>query len=149
MNRAAWTGAIAALMVAGGMTAGFAADPAPADWIGEWSAGPEQSISITQADNGGLRLEGFATWGAYSPERVERGAINVGEFLVTVPADWIGADNAIRFAVGSDGAEPFDMADEYSCAVELFLRGAELEARENGNCGGFNVSFDGIYTRKP
>jgi hypothetical protein len=37
--------------------------------------------------------------------------------------------------------------DESSCVVKLHRRGPYLVASDNGNCGGLNVSFDGIYTR--
>jgi hypothetical protein len=34
-----------------------------------------------------------------------------------------------------------------SCVVKLRRRGPYLVASDNGNCGGMNVSFEGIYTR--
>ena len=40
-----------------------------------------------------------------------------------------------------------ESADETSCVVKLHRRGPYLIASDNGNCGGLNVSFDGIYTK--
>ena len=37
--------------------------------------------------------------------------------------------------------------DESSCVVKLRRRGPYLVASDNGNCGGLNVSFNGIYTK--
>lgn len=37
--------------------------------------------------------------------------------------------------------------DESSCVVKLHRRGPYLIASDNGNCGGLNVSFNGIYAR--
>jgi hypothetical protein len=38
--------------------------------------------------------------------------------------------------------------DESSCVVTLHRRGPYLVASDNGNCGGMNVNFNGIYTRE-
>ena len=37
--------------------------------------------------------------------------------------------------------------DESSCVVKLVRRGPYLVASDNSNCGGLNVSFNGIYTK--
>jgi hypothetical protein len=37
--------------------------------------------------------------------------------------------------------------DETSCVVTLHRRGPYLVASDNGNCGGLNVRFNGIYTK--
>ena len=37
--------------------------------------------------------------------------------------------------------------DESSCVVKLHRRGPYLVASDNNNCGGLNVSFNGIYTK--
>ena len=34
-----------------------------------------------------------------------------------------------------------------SCVVKLHRRGPYLVASDNNNCGGLNVSFNGIYTK--
>ncbi len=37
--------------------------------------------------------------------------------------------------------------DESSCVVKLHRRGPYMVASDNGNCGGLNVRFNGIYTK--
>ena len=104
-----------------------------ASWIGEWAAGPEQFITI-KADGDALLIEGNATYGAEDPEKAAIGAINVGDFSVLVPADWI-EQGKVSFGVGGNGPLRIDDADEFDCVV-------------NYMCGGMNVTFDGTYSRK-
>ncbi|MHA6298141.1 hypothetical protein [Devosia sp. CAU 1758] len=116
-------------------------------WVDNWTAGPEHDITILREAGGSLFIEGFATWGASDPERVERGGVNIGEFSVSVPGRWI-VDQALEFAIGTDGAIPADEAAEYDCILHLELIGHELVVSDNGICGGHNVRFDGVYRRE-
>jgi hypothetical protein len=123
----------------------------PGAWLGAWNAGPEQDISIALSADGFLLIDGFASWGASDPERVERGAINIGEFSVKVPIEWIDRRNSLlEFAIGmgdGDAIRPA-VADKYDCAITLVLADNSLSARDNGMCGGHNVSFTGDYARQ-
>ncbi|QQR37967.1 hypothetical protein [Devosia rhizoryzae] len=139
-------GVIAVLVVALSASA-VRAQPVLTDWAGTWSAGEEQEISIV-ANKKSLGIEGFATWGASDPERVERGGVNVGEFSVTVPRSWI-EDNRLVFIAGDEGAEPVGMvADDYACLIEMMLDGEVLRVGDNMMCGGMNVTFSGEYRRE-
>ncbi len=115
-------------------------------WIGEWTAGPEQFITI-KSEGDALLIEGSATYGAEDPEKAAIGAINVGDFSVLVPADWI-EEGKVSFGVGQDGPLRFDDADEFDCVVNIALSGQSLEVADNYMCGGMNVTFDGTYSRK-
>lgn len=117
----------------------------PADWVGSWSAGPEQSLAIKPAAKGEISIEGSATWGASDPEREKRGGVNTGEIAAKLPAN--GA--SLAFTMGEDDDTlPFDPADEnYSCGVKMWRLGPYLIASDNGNCGGNNVTFAGVYRR--
>ncbi len=42
-----------------------------------------------------------------------------------------------------------DAPDEGSCEVGMRLVGKLLAVKDNNNCGGNNVSFSGVYQRKP
>jgi hypothetical protein len=42
-----------------------------------------------------------------------------------------------------------DGADELDCQVTMQLVGKLLVVGENLHCGGANVSFSGVYPRKP
>ena len=122
----------------------------PGAWIAGSNAGPEQDISIALSSDGFMMIEGFASWGASDPERVERGAINIGEFAVRVPVEWIDRrQNKLDFAVSVEGSAVRPaVADDYDCVVTLFLTDRGLRAEDNGMCGGHNVTFTGNYTRE-
>lgn len=111
-------------------------------WIGRWQA-PEKTIAIQPGKAAGtLILSGEATYGTLDPERVKRGAINVGEFEVTarVPGD------AFAFTPSDGKAMPYDpKADD--CGVQLRLQGDYLIAMDNQKCGGMNVTFAGVYRK--
>lgn len=110
------------------------APPRPADWLGGWT-GWESEIDVTRGTKPGtLHLGGNATWGAHDPERVQRGGINTGMFGAEVAAP--GGDR-IAFA---DSEEP-------ECRIALRLLGPYLLARDNGRCGGMNVTFSGVYRK--
>jgi len=143
-----------AVVVLSAMTAGMAAAKdkqgvGPGAWLGAWSAGPEQDIEIGLTADGFMVIDGFASWGASDPQRVERGAINIGEFSARVPVQWIDRRKGkLDFALSPDGSTVRPaVAGEYDCVVVLFLAGDRLRAEDNGMCGGHNVTFNGDYTR--
>ena len=117
-----------------------------ATWVGAWTAGPEHNITISSGPGGVLAIEGFATWGASDPQRVESGGVNVGEFYAEVPGDWI-VGTQLAFGVGVDGTVRADAAEEFDCVVQLEIQEAELFVSDNGMCGGHNVRFNGVYER--
>lgn len=116
-------------------------------WIGTWSAGPEQEITISSAENGGLTVDGYASYGAQDPEKAAIGAINVGGFAENIPADWI-EDNNVTIASTGDEIIPTSEAGQYDCWVNMTLNGDALEVDDNGQCGGLNVTFFGTYTKQ-
>lgn len=121
-----------------------------APWLGSWTAGPEQDIAITRSGDDSLLIEGFASWGASDPQRVELGAVHVGEFTVIVPISWVDVErHQLEFAVGMDGALRPDEAGAYDCVIALELMQAALVATDNMMCGGLNVTFNGTYRRQP
>ncbi|MET0529192.1 MAG: hypothetical protein ABW003_12805 [Microvirga sp.] len=114
------------------------------DWIGRWQSGPEQRIVIEQVDKAGvLAIKGDATWGASDPERVKRGAVNIGSLEAETKAE--GA--TLSFGMGENGTLPFDQADEADCKVRMQRLGPYLLVKDNNNCGGMNVSFTSVYRR--
>jgi hypothetical protein len=117
-----------------------------AAWIGAWTTGPEQNITILRGTGGMLSIEGFASWGASDPDRVASGGVNVGEFYADVPAGWI-EDTRLAFGVGADGTIRPDAAEQFDCVVQLEIGYTQLLATDNGMCGGHNVRFDGTYHR--
>jgi len=125
----------------GGWLPAAAIQPAPmksdaAAWRGKWKR-VEAEITI-QKKGDGLHAEGDATFGALDPARVHRGAVNVGEFSGSL----VIKDGAA--VIADPDADP---KDSFACKLWLARSGEFLFVRDNGQCGGFNVSFSGLYRR--
>jgi hypothetical protein len=116
----------------------------PKDWLGRWQSGFEQSITVEAGGaHGKLKIKGSATWGSGDPGRVVRGAVNVGELDGEAPP----RGEYLSFGMGEDGPLSFDAADEADCKVQMRRLGPYLLAKDNGMCGGHNVTFTGVYRR--
>jgi len=114
-------------------------------WVGRWRGSPEQDIVIEKgAGQDGLKVKGDATYGALDPERVKRGAVNLGSLEGEAPLR--GA--TLSFAMGENGTIAFDKGDEYECKVRLRRLGPYLLVKDNNMCGGMNVTFTGVYRRR-
>ena len=117
---------------------------APADWLGKWSR-VEADITVKAGKASALEIQGDATFGAKDPARVKRGAVNEGE----IAGDVTPAGDRLSFAMGDGATLPVDKGDEFGCKVWMRRVGPWLIVNDNNNCGGFNVTFRGFYTRKP
>lgn len=116
----------------------------PPVWIGEWRR-VEASIAIKAAATPGmLAIRGEATFGSMDPDRVKRGAVNVGE----ISGDVTPVDGGLSFAMGDKGAVPVTKAAETDCKVWMRRVGPWLLVDDNRQCGGVNVSFSGLYARQ-
>jgi hypothetical protein len=102
----------------------------PAAWAGKWKR-VEAEIRIAQ-NGDGLKAEGDATWGALDPHRAGHGGVNVGDFSGTLNL--------------KDGQATFRDEDGF-CSLRMTRAGDFLFVRDNLKCGGFNVSFSGMYRR--
>jgi hypothetical protein len=121
------------------------ASQAASAWAGDWRSGDQQQIRITDRPGGRIALQGDATWGGDDPDRVKRGAVNVGEIAATI------APKAGRAAFALDDAghvAAFNAAAP-DCAVRLWRLGPYLVVGDNLRCGGNNVTFAGVYRRGP
>ena len=128
--------------------AAIAVDPAgaptPQDWAGTWVR-EEATIKIKPDAKDGLSIDGDATYGAEDPDRVKRGAVNMGN----ISAKLAPKGDKLAFAMGDDDKTmPVDKGDETSCKVWMRRVGAYLLVDDNNNCGGMNVTFRGTYARK-
>jgi len=105
-----------------------------AAWIGNWSY-DHSTIDISRGHRPGrLKASGMAIWGMHDPERVRRGGINTGDF----EGEATPTGDRLLFGPASESED---------CRVSLRLIGPYLAAIDNGNCGGMNVTFSGIYRR--
>ena len=106
----------------------------PKQWLGAWKR-IEADITIEEGKDG-LKAQGDATFGALDPDRVKRGAVNLGNFAGPLTL--------------KDGQATVVDGDAVSgCNLRMARAGDFLFVRDNGNCGGFNVSFSGLYRRAP
>ena len=113
------------------------------DWVGRWRA-PEQTIVIREATPAGmLKIQGEATFGALSTDRVNRGAVNTGSIEAVAKPQ----GSALAFTMGPNATLPYNQGAETDCRVRLRLLGPFLLAQDNRNCGGLNVSFSGAYRK--
>ncbi len=110
----------------------------PADWSGDWKR-VESEIEIKKV-GGVLRAEGHATYGSLDPDRVKRGAVNLGEFSGALDL----GDGQATFA--DKDVNP-NKPDDFGCRVRMARAASFLFVQDNGQCGGMNVSFTGLYQR--
>jgi len=103
--------------------------PSERDWLGEWR-GYDNFIRISKAKKAGmLAIKGEATWGSGS--RTHTGEL---DYEAKPSAD------KISFGAGTD---------ELECQVTMHLVGKFLVVGDNLHCGGANVSFSGVYQKRP
>jgi len=117
------------------------------DWLGDWRYGSEQRIRIRHMPDGRMKLDGDATFGGHDPARVQRGAVNTGDFAAIVAP----ASGYLGFLVGDKGETlPYDAQrakDQILCGLRMWRAGPYLVVADNLQCGGNNVTFTGFYRR--
>ena len=99
------------------------ARPPLALWAGEWEF--YENFLKVRAEAGTLGVEGQAYWHGLGDN------VHVGEIAGRVAPE----GNALTL-------------EEDTCRVTLRLVGPYLVVNDNGQCGGVNVTFDGVYRRK-
>jgi hypothetical protein len=103
------------------------ANPPLAAWLGAWDFNAGSLRLSRGAKRGALRVAGEAFWTGANPGNVHTGGVS-GE---AAPAGRVLT------------------IEEDPCRLTLRLVGNYLVADDNGECGGVNVTFDGVYRRKP
>ena len=107
------------------MTAVTDANPPPARWLGEWVF-YDNSLNVRRGAGASLSVSGEAFWHGADPSNVHTGEVAGA----SAPAG-----NAL-------------LIEDDPCKLTLRLVGDYLVAADNGECGGANVRFDGVYRRK-
>ena len=93
-------------------------------------ARPDNAISISKSKAAGtLAIKGEAIWGS-------------GSRTHTGDLDYDAKPSADKMKFG-------DGTDDNDCQVTMQLVGKLLVVGDNLNCGGANVSFSGVYQRRP
>ena len=126
------------------MTFGPLPSPPKGAWTGRWElsySGGDPSIRIQQRKDGKLHVSGYAEWRAH-PDSTP----NIGEL------DFTGLPREIFFDGGDPACLELKWADDeparcFDCIIRLMLVNDRLIARDNGRCGGMNVSFSTTYRR--
>ncbi len=102
-------------------------DPKIDMWAGSWVYG-SSNIEIRRARGNELLVSGNAFWHGFGDN------IHIGEVAER------GRPSGNRLKLGG--------ADEYDCRVQMQLIGRYLIVSDNRQCGGVNVTFDGVYRKK-
>ncbi len=113
------------------------ASPKISDWLGIWRH-PGGSVEITRGDGGGggkIHIEGVMLIPAGKETR--NGVIDA---QTTPQGDTV--------AFVNDGSVPFENMDEQGCRVRMQRIGPWLVVEDNSGCGGYGVTFNGLYRRK-
>ncbi len=110
---------------------------APPNWIGVWKRDTSSKIDITFKSIDAAEVSGSATYGVGA-------ATHEGDIDGTIDP----RQTVQSFALDGDKQVAYDKAGQYDCAVNLRQLGAFLFVSDNNNCGGANVSFAGLYTRR-
>ncbi|MDH5654363.1 MAG: hypothetical protein OEZ34_00510 [Spirochaetia bacterium] len=99
---------------------------APDDWTGTWKY-YESEINISKTESGRLYIRGTSVW-------LSSFTVHTGEFEINEKPVKIKIENAI--------------SSPHECGVRLILIAGWLVVSDNKKCGGVNVTFDGVYSRK-
>jgi hypothetical protein len=102
-----------------------------ADWVGTWSDGTNRIV--IKRTTKGLKVSGNAQWLGNTLDNGEQ-VVHTGDLDFTANPE----KDRLRLLV----------KDASDCAAELIHIGKYLVVRDNGNCGGANVRFDGVYGRR-
>ncbi len=98
-------------------------------WLGEWVY-EENGIELTDNKLAGfLNVTGNATWKGLGDN------VHVGE----IDGRYEPVDEVINYSDGDD---------EYDCKITMRHLGKYLIVADNLKCGGVNVTFSGVYTKR-
>lgn len=103
--------------------------PGNISWIGEWRFYDNSINFVSSKTKGKYMVSGSAFWKGVGDN------IHIGE----LGFDAIPEKNKIK---GGDGE------NQYDCQVKMQRVGRFLIVSDNKQCGGMNVTFDGVYTQK-
>jgi hypothetical protein len=111
----------------------FDSSPALQSWVGRWKDGDD--LLRLSLYHGQLHADGAAYWPSAHPAKEDApGGPNVG----SLEANAMPTGNRVQFSEGNDLSR---------CQVTAILVGTWMLVDDNGNCGGMNVRFSGIYQR--
>lgn len=118
------------------------------EWVGDFFADAERSITIFLRDRNTLQIDGLFTIGLLDPDRVAAGNVENAQFSVRIPDRDIHVNNQIAFMLGPDGALPPGEAGPDDCVLALRLDWNVnwIDVTESGTC---MAPFAGRYEYRP
>ena len=106
-----------------------ASDPSIRAWLGEWHYGDNSIVLTENKLSGNLNVAGDAMWKGLGDN------VHVGEIDGRVEPK----NGVLEYSDG-DG--------EFDCQATIRLVGGSLVVVDNMKCGGMNVTFSGVYTKR-
>jgi hypothetical protein len=104
------------------------------DWTGTWSH-PFGKITISPGEGGKVSIEGIMLVPA--GREMRNGVLQAN----------VTPENG-TIAFNDDGSIPFEKAEGDQCRVRMQRVADWLMVEDNGGCGGYGVTFSGLYRRK-
>jgi len=101
------------------------------DWSGDWNFYKSGFLKFRK-DGAALTVEGQAYWRGLNDN------VHTGDISARITPQITAKNNMAQLKDGDD---------QYSCMVNFRLLGDYLVVADNKNCGGANVSFDGVYRK--
>lgn len=103
--------------------------PGRANWLGDWRFAGNNIKLIPEKTLGDFLITGNALWKGLGDN------VHIGEL------NFSGTPDKSKLEAGTG-------SDKYDCRVKMQRLGRYLIVSDNKNCGGVNVTFDGVYLRK-
>jgi len=107
--------------------------PKASDWTGTWSH-PFGKITISPGEGGKVSIEGVMLVPA--GREMRNGVLQAK----------VTPENG-TIAFNDDGSTPFETEGDH-CRVRMQRVADRLMVEDNGSCGGYGVTFSGLYRRK-
>jgi len=115
---------------------------APLNWIGAWKRNGNADIDIKRKTATSIDVSGSATWGSAAMGNLE------APFVGDLSADFDPKLAVQGFSSAGKSQVAYGKGDDRLCAALMSQMGPYLFVVDNMNCGGLNVTFTGLYTRR-
>ena len=112
---------------------------------------PEHRLSFSEPDKSPPAARWLGDWEFYKNSLEVRRGSRAGGLSVKGTAIWLGLNDNVHTGVLDSQVKPEGNViriDDGICQARLTLVGAYLVVDDNNDCGGANVTFDGVYRRK-
>lgn len=121
------------------------------EWVGDWFADEERSLTIALVKGEGLHIDGLMTLGLLDPARVAAGTIEETGFSVIVSLDQVTINNMIDIVLRPEGPQVSGAADADDCVLTLELDWNVnwIDVMRTPGCSGLDAHYKGRYEYRP